>query len=219
MAPTTAKAAKKSVFETLNDVNVSDKTETKNGLTYLSWAWAWGELKKRYPETEYTVYENEHGWPYFTDGHSCWVKVGVTVVDDDKRIEHIEYLPIMNMRNQSIPAENVTSMDVNKAIQRGLTKAAARHGLGLYIYAGEDLPETSKAEAMEKENAAKIIRAQIGDEINRCIRKGKENQMSIDEQRDFARTNIYPVIGNGSYTSCTDLDKLNTLLDNLKKVA
>ncbi len=127
-------------FSSLNAIDVSSKTEKKNGLTYLSWAWAWGELKKRYPDATYTVYENRDGWNYFTDGNTCWVKTGVTV----SGIEHIEYLPVMDFRNASIRADKVTSFDVNKAIQRSLTKAVARHGLGLYIYAGEDLPEDAE---------------------------------------------------------------------------
>jgi hypothetical protein len=65
------------------------------------------------------------------------VKTGVTI----DGLEHIEYLPVMDFRNASITVDKVTSFDVNKAIQRSLTKAVARHGLGLYIYAGEDLPE------------------------------------------------------------------------------
>ena len=125
------------VFETLNGVNVNEHTEKKNGLTYLSWAWAWGELLKRYPDSTYTIYENRDGWNYHTDGKTCWVKTGVTVEGK----EYIEMLPVMDFKNRSIPAEAVTSFDVNKAIQRSLTKAVARHGLGLYIYAGEDLPE------------------------------------------------------------------------------
>lgn len=124
-------------FETLNSINVNDKTEQKNGLTYLSWAWAWGEVKKRFPDATYNIYENTDGWNYFTDGRTAWVKTGVTV----NGIEHIEYLPIMDYRNKSIKLADITSFDVNKAIQRSLTKAVARHGLGLYIYAGEDLPE------------------------------------------------------------------------------
>ncbi|MBO7733839.1 MAG: DUF1071 domain-containing protein [Methanobrevibacter sp.] len=134
-------------FKALNDINVNDKTEKKNGLTYLSWAWAWGELKKMFPDSTYTVYENNEGWNYFTDGKTCWVKTGVTV----NGIEHIEYLPVMDFKNKSISAENVTSFDVNKAIQRSLTKAVARHGLGLYIYAGEDLPE-EEAKVQEEAN-------------------------------------------------------------------
>ena len=132
--------ADKNYFIELNNINVNDKTEKKNGLTYLSWAWACGEVKKLHPDATYTVYEDEYGRFYHSDGRTCWVKTGVTV----NGIEHIEYLPVMDYKNKSIPAEAVTSFDVNKAIQRSLTKACARHGLGLYIYAGEDLPENEE---------------------------------------------------------------------------
>ena len=135
-----------SVFETLNSINVNEHTEKKNGLTYLSWAWAWAEVKKAYPNAFYTIYESQDGIPYFTDGSTCWVKTGVTI----EGLEHIEYLPIMDFRNNSIKKEKVSSMDMNKAIQRSLTKACARHGLGLYIYAGEDLPE-QETEATSKQ--------------------------------------------------------------------
>lgn len=146
-----------SVFETLNSINVNEHTEKKNGLTYLSWAWAWAEVKKAYPNAFYTIYESQDGIPYFTDGSTCWVKTGVTI----EGLEHIEYLPIMDFRNNSIKKEKVSSMDMNKAIQRSLTKACARHGLGLYIYAGEDLPEqeaeaTSKQETKEQRQAKTV---------------------------------------------------------------
>lgn len=130
----------KSVFDTLYEVDVNEHTEQKGGLTYLSWAWAWKEVKQKYPDANYTIYERDSEYGainYFTDGRTCWVKTGVTIGG----LEHIEYLPIMNFNNKSIPLEQVTSYDVNKTIQRSLTKALARHGLGLYIYAGEDLPE------------------------------------------------------------------------------
>ena len=135
----------KSVFKTLFEVNVNDHVEKKNSLSYLSWAYAWGEAKKLYPEANYKVYETEDGRIYFTDGRTCWVKTGVII----EGLEHIEYLPIMDYRNKSIPLENVTSFDVNKSIQRSLTKTFARHGLGFYLYSGEDLPEieTSKISA------------------------------------------------------------------------
>ena len=71
-------------------------------------------------------------------------------------IEHIEYLPVMDYKNKSIPLKDITSFDVNKAIQRSLTKALARHGLGLYIYAGEDLPEeTAQKTESEPDEATK----------------------------------------------------------------
>lgn len=132
---------KKSVFEMLNEINVSDRIEKKGRLNYLSWAWAWGELKKRFPDASSRVYEREDGRIYWDDGKTCWVKCSVTVQGQ----EIIEYLPIMDSRNTSIPMENVTSMDVNKTIQRCITKAIGRHGLGLYIYQGEDLPEDTEA--------------------------------------------------------------------------
>lgn len=137
--------SEKSIFSTLNAINVNEHTEKKNGLTYLSWAWAWAEVKKAYPAAAYTIYERPDGCIYWTDGKTCWVKTGVTIEGQ----EHIEYLPIMDTRNNSIPLERVTSTDANKAIQRSLTKACARHGLGLYIYAGEDLPEGDKEAAKE----------------------------------------------------------------------
>ena len=146
-----------SIFETLNGINVNGKTEKKNGLTYLSWAWAWAEVKKVVPDATYTIYERDTEFGpvnYFTDGRYCWVKTGVTL----NGLEHIEELPVMDFKNRSIPLEGVTSMDVNKAIQRSLTKACARHGLGLYIYAGEDLPEDENA---VKETAESVGKAKL----------------------------------------------------------
>lgn len=143
----------KNYFNSLNVINVNGKTEKKGKLTYLSWAWAWGEVKKLFPDATYEIYENSDGWNYHTDGRTCWVKTGVTV----EGIEHREYLPVMDNQNRSIPLERVTSFDVNKAIQRSLTKCCARHGLGLYIYAGEDLPEDENGDTIQRrEEDAKI---------------------------------------------------------------
>lgn len=152
MATDKTTTAKASVFETLNAINCNDHTELKNGLTYLSWAWAWQMVKKNYPSAFYTIYETPEGRPYFDDGRTCWVKTGVTI----EGLEHIEYLPIMDYNNRSIPVEKVTSMDMNKAIQRSLTKAAARHGLGLYIYACEDLPDAEQQ--AQKDQAPEAVR-------------------------------------------------------------
>lgn len=154
----------KSTFEILNNINVSDKVKTKVGLSYLSWAYAWGELRKAYPDATWTIYhrtiqynkvtqfKEQDGstqtvteeWtdevPYFTDGKTCYVKVGVTV---DGR-EEIEELPVMDNRNNAVSLATITMTAVNKAVQRAFVKACARHGLGLYVYAGEDLPEVDK---------------------------------------------------------------------------
>ena len=145
----------KSVFETLSTINVNDKVEKKNGLTYLSWAWAWAEVKRHYPHSTYTIYENAEGLNFHHDGKTAWVKTGVTIED----IEHIEYLPVLDFRNASITLDKLTSFNVNSSIQRSLTKAIARHGLGLYIYAGEDIPTADETPVQEP----KFIELNIGD--------------------------------------------------------
>lgn len=142
------------VFGVLQGINCNEHTEKKGNLTYLSWAWAWQMVKQHFPTAFYTIYENADGLNYHTDGRTCWVKTGVTI----EGIEHIEYLPVMDFRNNSLPLDKVTSTDVNRSIQRSLTKACARHGLGLYIYAGEDLP-VAEAEEVAKEMADAIDQA------------------------------------------------------------
>ena len=148
----------KSTFDVLNDINVNEYTSQKNGLTYLPWAWAWQTVKSKFPEATYTIHHNADGWNYHHDGRTAWVECSVTIGG----IEHTEHLPVMNNRNQSIKLDQITSMDVTKAIQRCITKACGRHGLGLYVYAGEDLPEI-EAEAARKEMEKKV--AQACDEI------------------------------------------------------
>lgn len=134
------KEIKLNYFEELYEQDVSPYVEKKNGLNYVSWANAWAGIKKLHPDATYKVYETPEGMNYFTDGRFCWVKTGVTV----EGIEHIEYLPVLDYRNKSIPLNAVTSFDVNTSIQRSLTKACARHGYGLKVYAGEDVEAATK---------------------------------------------------------------------------
>jgi hypothetical protein len=123
-------------YKEMSKLDFKDKVSKKMGFNYISWADAWDQLKLQHPTASRKVYETEGGRPYFDDGRTCWVKVSVTVCGD----EEIEYYPILNHKNQSIALGEVTSLDVSNAIQRGMTKAIARHGLGLYVYRGEDLP-------------------------------------------------------------------------------
>ena len=169
--------AEMSVFQVLNSINCNEHTEQKNGLTYLSWAWAWQMVKQNFPDATYTIYENKDGLLYHTDGKTAWVKTGVTI----NGLEHIEYLPVMDFKNKSITIDQITSFEVNKAVQRSLTKACARHGLGLYIYAGEDLPDgdskvtpAPKLTEKEQDDLALAI-----DEIKHC--------KSMDELTDVAK--------------------------------
>lgn len=131
---------KKSIFSTLSEISVKEKIERKGNLDYLSWANAWAMLKAMYPDAQRKVYEHDHtGFNYFTDGKTAWVKVGITVGG----IEHIDYLPVMDFRNNSIHIDKVTATDVNKTIQRSTAKAIAMHGLGLSLWTGEDVPEVT----------------------------------------------------------------------------
>lgn len=153
-----------SVYGKLSAISVRDKIERKGNLDYLSWANAWATLKSIYPNAQRKVYESDHtGLNYFTDGFTAYVKVGIIVND----IEHIDYLPIMDFKNNSIPIAKVTSTDVTKSIQRSTAKAIAMHGLGLSLWTGEDVPE------MVTEPAKKPV-AQTGEELVE-LKKGTEN--------------------------------------------
>jgi hypothetical protein len=148
-------------FEKMFAINVNDKTEKKNNLTYLSWAWAWSEFVKVYPTATYTIQKNADNMPYFKDdgGAFCYT----TVTADG--LTHEMWLPVMDYKNQAI--KNPNAFEVNKTIMRCLTKNLAMFGLGLYIYAGEDLPEEDQAQKnLEK---AKVEKAKL-DELYKLIK-------------------------------------------------
>ena len=171
--------ATKSIFQTLYDADVTGKVKKKNGLSYISWAAAWAEIKKRYPDATYHVYtcqpdpyeetitEYKDGIPvmsrtvkrtpqprpWFDDGKSAWVEVGVTI----NGMEAKETYAIMDFKNNAVKADQVTSTDANKAKMRALAKACAQWGLGLYIYEGEDMPEGVKKERTGLADARKKV--------------------------------------------------------------
>ena len=201
----------KNYFEKLNSINVNDKTEKKNGLTYLSWAWAWGEVKKLFPDATYKIYEttNPQGYVcnYFTDGKTCWVKTGVII----NELEHIEELPVMDYKNRSIVLDAVTSFDVNKAIQRSLTKAVARHGLGLYIYAGEDLPEEeSKENKIDKMDEKQIDRIELE---NKC--KMLEIDLKSEKTKTWIANKLLGSSGRKEIDEKFNLGQYNQILEFL----
>tara|TARA_R100001440_G_scaffold42760_1_gene62514 strand:- start:577 stop:1218 length:642 start_codon:yes stop_codon:yes gene_type:complete len=125
-----------STWETLSKIDVSDHTEEKNGLTYLSWAWAWGKVKDNYPKARYIKRIWDTELPYTRDDQG-YAYVEVTVIIGDE--EQSELMPVLDYKNQSV--KNPNSFQVNTALQRCLAKCCAMHGLGHYIYAGEDLPQ------------------------------------------------------------------------------
>lgn len=155
-------------FKSLYNINVNENVEKKNGLSYLSWAWAWAEFMKQYPQAEYEIVKF-NGLPYAYDpntGYMVYTKVTVDgqtremwlpVMDGANRAMKAEPYTITNKWGKESTVEAATMFDINKTIMRCLVKNLAMFGLGLYIYAGEDLPE-------EEQNAPKAMpsKASVG---------------------------------------------------------
>lgn len=174
-----------SIFENLNNVNVNGHTEEKNGLTYLSWAWAWAEVKKAYPDANYTI-EKFNGLPYVYDENTGYMVYTTVTIEG---ITHEMWLPVMDGANKAMKATPytytvkrynkteektvaaATMFDVNKAIMRCLVKNLAMFGLGLYIYAGEDLPES--------EQAVYPSRAEMLKEVSKSYPEGSKNLAAL----------------------------------------
>ena len=152
-------------FNVLSSINVNDKVEKKSNLTYLSWAWAWSETKKAFPNVTYSVIEDPITQkPYFYDENLGYM-VMTQVTINGETLEM--WLPVMDGANKSMLAKSYTystrygektveaasMFDINKTLMRCLVKNLAMFGLGIYIYAGEDLPEgeTTKVVAPVKE--------------------------------------------------------------------
>jgi len=138
-------------YKELRELNVNDRVEKKNGLSYLSWAWAWDEFKKAYPTATYRVIKTADGLPYFETDAGVMVFTEVTA----DGLTHEMWLPVMDGANAAMKREpyiyktkygekNCAAFDmfdVNKTIMRCLVKNLAMFGLAIYIYAGEDLPD------------------------------------------------------------------------------
>lgn len=145
-------------FNTLFQVNVNEHTEQKNGLTYLSWAYAWAEIKKRYPDATYEVLKFENGLPYVYDEKTGYMVFTRMTIEG---ITHEMWLPVMDGANKAMKSspytyqvkdwkkggyiektvEPATMFDINKTIMRCITKNISMFGLGLYLYCNEDLPQ------------------------------------------------------------------------------
>ena len=159
----------KTTFETLSAINVNDKVEKKNTLTYLSWAWAWGIVKQYYPQASYVVTEYD-GIPYLYDPNLGYMVSTCVTINEETIPMH---LPVMDNSNKAMKdnpyeyktrygvktCESATMFDINTAIMRCLVKNLAMFGLGHYIYAGEDLPSAEKEESLKP----KIYTLDIGD--------------------------------------------------------
>jgi hypothetical protein len=183
-------------FSELYQLNVNEYTEEKNGLTYLTWSSAWAEVKKKYPDAQYTIKKFENSLPYVYDEDTGYM------VFTDVTIEGLTYemwLPVMDGANKAMKShpytystkygdktvEKASMFDINKTIMRCLVKNLAMFGLGLYIYAGEDLPEDltppqpiSESEATTLEN---MLKKRFDDETIAKTLKGSYGVNSVKE--------------------------------------
>ena len=215
-------------FEVLSKKDVSKYIQKRAGLDYLPWAVSWQILKNEYPESFYRVYEDAQGRIYHTDGSTAWVKVGLTLSYRDwngqqKELENVELLAIMDYRHQAIPLERIRSTDAINTIQRCLCKCAARFGVGISLYGAdmEDLPAGSVEPEKEAQNVIDMPEVktveQLHSEIDAVLKEiGKD--MSREEKLEFCRNVVAPVLGGvRNYKLCKDTTKLSRLLSTLKE--
>lgn len=194
---------KENIFEQLSKLNVNDHTEGKNGLTYLSWTWAWSELKKQYPDATYEIKRFGNDLPYVYDENTGYMVFTAMTING---LTHEMWLPVMDANNKAMLDSSykykikeyvngkatgnyiekevapATMFDINKTIMRCLTKNIAMFGLGIYIYAGEDLPEGYE---ITKEEAEKVV-----------ISFGKHAGKTLKEIAETDNKYLYWLIGN-----------------------
>lgn len=204
------KTTNDSVWDKLSRIDCSDHAEKKEGLTYLSWAWAWAKLKEAYPHATYEVREwNDR--PYLHDEHLGYlVETNVTIEGETLSMR----LPVMNARNKAmkhepyviqytksqIKVEAATMFDINTAIMRCLVKNLAMFGLGHHIYAGEDLPndEQYQNQTTEEKTEAK---AKAQEDL---FEKQKSAAYAFLESSEKGREHYLQQVNRGSIDDVTD---------------
>lgn len=173
---------KKSLFDKLDSINVNDYTEKKGNFTYLSWAWAVRELLQVAPDATWKIHEwgiEGNRQPYMQTNAGCFVQVTVTV----DGIKRTQVHPVLDHMNKTVAEPN--AFQINTSIQRCLAKAIALHGLGLYIYAGEDLPHTTPL-TTEQGNTLLKVASKISKEKHTEVANGIDN--NIVHADNFAMT-------------------------------
>lgn len=144
----------KSVFQILNEYDITEHLKKKDRIIYLPWSKAWMILKSLFPSAKFTINKAADGCIYHTDGKTAWVEVSITINDQTET----ESLAVMDFRNKSIPIDTITSADAEKSIKRCLVKCAALHGLGLSLWTGEEL---SSAARKKKEDDLDDVKQEI----------------------------------------------------------
>lgn len=195
-------------YNELRKLNVGEHIEKKNGLSYLSWAWAWDIFKQNYPNATYEIIKNPNsGLPYFESFAGAMVYTKVTVDD----ITHEMWLPVMDGANKAMKNEPYvyktrqgekvcdafTMFDVNKTLMRCLVKNLAMFGLGIYIYSGEDLPSDSVDVVDTEPYRIKINKSETIEELKanwgvayRAFANSPEKQSELEKVKDEKRKEL-----------------------------
>lgn len=193
----------KSVFQTLNEYDITEHLKNKDKIIYLPWSKAWMILKTLYPHTRFTINKAANGCIYHTDGKTAWVEVSVTINDWTET----ESLAVMDFRNKSIPIDNITSADVEKSIKRCLVKCAALHGLGLSLWTGEELSGAARRKREDDLDSAKMAILSI---VTEKLKDG------------VAKEDIYKVIqdnaGVKNPNAIKDVATANKVAEKIKKL-
>lgn len=208
-------------FKKMYDIDVSDKVEKKNGLSYLSWSWAWAEVKKLHPDAQYEIKKfGEAQLPYVYDPNTGYMVYTTVTING---ITHEMWLPVMDGANMPMKEEPYTytvgrgeraveksvaaadMFSINKTIMRTLTKNLAMHGLGLYIYAGEDLPESTQEEIAAQKEANKEAEALLKKAIKTVIDTGTELIKAGVNKDDMMATVAKHNSGNANPSSIKDI--------------
>ena len=243
----TVKETNNDVFATLSAVDVTDHVEEKNTgkakLKYLSWAWAWYEVRKRYPDATYTIVKNENGLPYFVDPQ-MGIMVYTTVTINGEKQEM--WLPVMDGANNPMRLEPyemstnwgkkqvnaATMFDINKTVMRCLTKNLAMFGIGLALYAGEDLfddpdgnkgteavkPASKPATQPKSEPVAQPAQTYDVPELIKMLDTQVQSMVKTmtPEKKDNLAAKIKACLGIVDYRKCKDGAALTKLIDELK---
>ena len=197
----------KSVFQTLNEYDITEPIKKKDKIIYLPWSKAWMILKTLYPDSTVEVVENvnDNGDDirYFTDGKTAWVKVSITI----KGHTETESLAIMDFRNKSIPVDNITSADVEKSIKRCMVKCAALHGLGLSLWTGEELSSAAR-EKKEKDL----------DDVKHDILSAVAEKLEAGVDKAVIYKTIESTAGNKNPNAIKDIAMAQKVLAQIKKL-
>lgn len=200
-------------FNKVSSIDVSKMTEEKNGLTYLSWAMAWKEFCKVYPNARYEIVKNENNLPYFKDDEVGYMVYTRVTVDE---LTHEMWLPVLDFKNKPMMKPNM--FDINKTVMRCLTKNLAMFGLGLHVYTGEDLPtEDDTPEPKQPKKKEKPIERNV-EELDRQAML-KETPVKLQNKQAGYYENVLKFFKLPEDTPIEKLsDKhLKTLYDNLNK--